>query len=279
MNHPLNIRNSEPLTLEQIAVRAPSALAHNAHSSRSERYAYIPTIGVIEAMQKAGFFVFEAKQSSARSDDRREYTKHMIRFRHTSQMQPMAVGDSLPEVVLVNSHDGSSAYRLMAGIFRLVCSNGMIVADSMQDSISVRHSGNVIDAVVEGSQRIIDQVPHTLHAVTRWSQLQLTEGEQVAFAESARTLRFGDSDGNVNTPITAEQLLRSRRAYDSGPDLWKTLNRVQENVIRGGMSAIGLDSQSHRRRFRAREVKGIDQDVKLNKALWQLAERMAELKS
>lgn len=274
----MNLRNSEPLTLEQIAVRAPSALAHNQHHSRSERYAYIPTIGVIEAMQKAGFFVFEAKRSAARSEDKRDYTKHMIRFRHQSQ-QSLAVGDSLPEVVLVNSHDGSSAYRLMAGIFRLVCANGMIVADSMQDSISVRHSGNVIDAVVEGSQRIIDQVPQTLHAVTRWSQLQLTEGEQQAFAESARVLRFGDSDGNVDTPITAEQLLRSRRAYDSGPDLWKTLNRVQENVIRGGMAAIGRDSQGHRRRFSAREVKGIDQDVKLNKALWHLAERMAELKA
>jgi hypothetical protein len=273
------LHTSEPLTLEQIAVRAPSALAHSPHSSRSERYAYIPTIGVIEAMQKAGFFVFEAKQSSARSEDKRSFTKHMIRFRHSSQICPIAVGDALPEVVLVNSHDGSSAYRLMAGIFRLVCSNGMIVADSMQDSISVRHSGNVIDAVVEGSQRIIEQIPQTLHAVTRWSQLQLTDGEQLAFADSARTLRFGDSEGNVDTPITAEQLLRSRRAYDSGPDLWKTLNRVQENVIRGGMRAYGRDANNRRRIFSAREVKGIDQDVKLNKALWQLAERMAELKS
>lgn len=106
----MNLSQPQPLTLEQIAVRAPSALAHNAHSSRSERYAYIPTIGVIEAMQKAGFFVFEAKQSSARSEDRREHTKHMIRFRHQSQ-QAVTVGDSLP-VVLVNSHDGSSAYLM-----------------------------------------------------------------------------------------------------------------------------------------------------------------------
>ena len=271
--------NSQPLTLDQIGQLAPSALARYAHNSRSDRYAYIPTIGVIEAMQKAGFYAFDAKQCRARDESKKDFTKHMIRFRHASQLQPVAVGDCLPEVVLVNSHDGSSAYKLMAGIFRLVCSNGMIVADSMQDSISVRHSGNIIEQVIEGSNQLVANVPKTLDAVTRWSQLQLTDGEQSAFADAARTIRFGDADGKVETPITADQLLRSRRAYDSGNDLWRTFNRVQENVIRGGMRARGRDSQGRSRVFSAREVKGIDQDVKLNKALWQLAERMAELKA
>jgi len=270
-------RNSEPLTLEVIGQLAPSALAHHAHDSRSDRYAYIPTIGVIEAMQKAGFYAFDAKQCKSRDASKKEHTKHMIRFRHNSQMD--AVGDCLPEVVLVNSHDGSSAYKLMAGIFRLVCSNGMIVADSMQDSISVRHSGNIIDQVIKGSNQLVANVPKTLDAVTRWSQLQLTEGEQAAFADAARTIRFGDAEGTVETPITAAQLLSPRRYYDAGNDLWKTFNRVQENVIRGGLRARGRDSQGRRRVFSARAVNGIDQDVKLNKALWQLAEKMAELKA
>jgi hypothetical protein len=269
----------QPLTIDQIGRKAPSALATAAHNSRSDRYTYIPTVDVILGMEKAGFHVFEAKQSSSRDLSRREHTKHMIRFRHASQIDSLTVGESLPEIVLVNAHDGSSAYKLMAGIFRLVCSNGMIVADSMTDSVTVRHSGDVIQQVIEGSNRIVNNAPKTLAAINNWQALQLTTGEQSAFAEAARIVRFGDSDGKVETPITAEMLLRSRRAADTGSDLWKTLNRVQENTIRGGISAVGRDSLGHRRRFSAREVKGIDQDVKLNKALWQLAETMASLKA
>jgi hypothetical protein len=166
------IRNSQPLTLDQIAEYAPSALAREAASDRSSRYAYIPTINVIEGMQKAG----------TRDESRKEHTKHMIRFRHESATTAMTVGDSLSEVILINSHDGTSAYKLMAGIFRLVCSNGLIVADTMQDSISIRHSGNVIDAVIEGSTRIVENAPKMLSAVNQWTNLQLTECKRTSFA-------------------------------------------------------------------------------------------------
>lgn len=228
-------------------------------------------------MEKAGFLPFAAMQSRTREEDRREFTKHLIRFRHTSQ--ELVVGDSFSEVILVNSHEGSSAYKLMAGIFRLVCSNGLIVADSMQDSITVRHSGNVIDQVIEGSTRIIKAAPKLLSTVQQWTNLLLTDGEQQAFAQAAHTVRFGDAEGNVETPITPAQLLQPRRSQDRGNDLYHTMNRVQENVVRGGLSNWGKDTEGRIRRSTSREVKGIDQNVKLNRALWTLAEKMAELKA
>lgn len=267
------------LTLDQVRQYAPSAFATEADSSRSSRYTYIPTVNIIEGMLAAGFAAFSATQSRTRDADRREHTKHLIRFRSIENMQALQVGDSLPEIVLVNSHDGTSAYKLMAGIFRLVCSNGMIVAESMQASISVRHQGNIIDAVIDGSNQIVANAPKTLEAVNSWKHLQLTSGEQAAFAEAAHTVRFADSEGSVSTPITPAQLLAPRRSADNGSDLWSVTNRVQENVIRGGLHAIARDANGRRiRRVSTREVKGIDQDVKLNRALWQLAERMAELK-
>jgi hypothetical protein len=272
-------RNQQPLTVEDINRLAPSALAREAYSDRSHRYTYIPTLEVIDGMKNAGFLPFAATQSRTRDANRREYTKHMIRFRHMDSMLSLSVGDSLAEVVLVNSHDGTSSYKLMAGLFRLVCLNGMVVSESMQDSITIRHSGAVIDAVIEGSNRIVQNAPKILDAVHSWTSLQLTSGEQSAFAEAAHTIRFADAEGKVETPITAAQLLQPRRRDDNSPDLWRTLNRVQENVIRGGLTAVGRDAHGRRRHTTTREVKGIDQDVRLNRALWQLAERMAELKS
>jgi hypothetical protein len=142
----------------------------------------------------------------------------------------------------------------------------------------VRHSGNVIPDVLEGAGRIIEAAPRITEQINRWNGLMLTGGEQQAFAEAARVTRFADAEGKVETPITAEMLLRPRRLEDNKADLWHTFNRVQENVIKGGLSAMGRDSQNRRRRTTTRHINGIDQDVKLNKGLWTLAEKMAELK-
>lgn len=188
------------------------------------------------------------------------------------------MGDSLPEIVLVNAHDGTSAYKLMAGIFRLVCSNGMIVAESMQDSISIQHKGDIVGQVIEGSMKLADQSHVALEKAKEWKTLQLTNGEQSVFANAAHSMRFADADGKVTTPITPDQLLRARRNGDTGNDLWTTLNRVQENVIRGGLHAYTRDSQNHLRRVSSRPVNGIDQDVRLNRALWILAKEMEKLK-
>lgn len=273
-------RIQAPLTIDQIAQYAPSALATQAHESRSSRYTYIPTIEVIHGMIRAGFQPFSASQSRSRIEGKSEFTKHMIRFRHQDFTAALAVGDLVPEVILVNSHDGSSAYKLIAGIYRLVCSNGLMVSDSTIGSVSIQHKGNIVAEVIEASNGIVEGSQKSIAAADSWGRLQLTAGEQGALAEAAHTLRFADSEGKVTTPITAAQLLRPRRSADQGNDLWKTFNVVQENVIKGGLHGVQRDEGGLRlRAVSTRQVKGIDQDVKLNRAMWQLAERMAELKT
>jgi hypothetical protein len=272
--------NTNALTLDQVRHYAPSAFAVEAHASRTSRYEYISTAAIMGEMEAVGFLPYKATQSRTRIADRAEHTKHMIRFRHADN-QSIKVGDTLPEVVLINSHDGSSAYSLMLGMFRLVCMNGLVISEGNCESVHVRHSGNVIDAVLEGSLSLIEKAPQVLSTIQDWKTLQLGTREQLAFAEAARSLRFADSDGTIDTPITPAQLLSPRRSEDNKPDLWSTLNRVQENVIQGGLSARGERQPNGRRgrRTTMREVRGIDQDVRLNRAMWALAEKMAELKS
>lgn len=272
-------RRQQPLTLDQVRNIAPSAFATQPHDSRSNRYVYIPTVNVIEAMLKAGFAPYSATQSTARSEDKANFTKHMIRFRRPDE-QMLYVGDSVLEVIVINSHDGSSCYELNAGLFRLACSNGLVVSEGMIASVHVRHKGDVIADVVNGSNQLVERAPKALQAINAWKQLQLSAPEQQAFAEAARTIRFADSEGKVETPITAAQLLTPRRSDDARNDLWATFNRVQENVTKGGLSARpARTAQNLRpRRVTTKAINGIDQDVKLNKALWTLTERMAEIK-
>jgi hypothetical protein len=296
INPSVLLRQQTPLSLDALRHYAPSAFATEAHESRSARYTYIPTAEIIAGLMKEGFQPFKATQGRCRTAGKQEYTKHLIRFRHPDSFSAIQrVGDSVPEVVLVNSHDGTSAYKLSAGLFRLVCSNGLMVADSTVQMLSIMHKGDIVRDVIEGSFQIVSQSEKALAKSDEWNQLQLTAGEQGAFAEAARELRFADAEGEIKTPITAAQLLRPRREDDAAqmndwrrptnpkPDLWHTLNVVQENVIRGGLHGFAqdVDAQTGRkiaRRVTTREVRGIDQDVKLNRALWMLAERMAELK-
>jgi hypothetical protein len=281
-----NSQFSNALTIDALRSLIPSAFATQAHSSRSSRYAYIPTSEVLEGLVREGFAPYKAVQSKSRIEGKTEFTKHMIRLRHADAVA--AASGNIPEVVIINSHDGTSAYKLLSGIFRMICTNGLISWEKKMGEISIHHKGNIVHQVIEGSFEIIGQSQKALGTIDNWSALQLTAGEQDAFAEAAHTLRFADADGKIETPITASQLLTPRRMADRSergawsrpaPDLYTTMNVVQENVIRGGLSARqpGTD-RARGRMVTTREVKGIDQDVRLNRALWQLAERMAELK-
>lgn len=275
------------MTIEAVRAAAPSAFASEAHSSRSSRYTYIPTSEVISGLMREGFQPYKAVQSRSRIEGKSEFTKHMIRFRHPDALTDIKVGDAVPEVVLVNSHDGTSAYKLSAGLFRLVCSNGLMVADSTIQMLSIMHKGDIVNQVIEGSFEIVKESSKALAKVEEFTEIALTGQEQAAFAEAAHILRFADAEGETKTPITAGQLLRPRRTEDAngpvygmttGPkqDVWHTFNVIQENVIKGGLHGRTPGRQG--RRITTREVTGIDQDQKLNRALWTLAERMAEIK-
>ena len=270
----------DALTDEQLRRHAPSAFAPEAHESRSARYTYIPTSAVIDGLRRNGFSPVAAKQSRTRDVSRRAFTKHMIRFRHEGQVQRVkTVGDTFPEIVLVNSHDGSSSYEIMAGLFRLVCLNSMVVSDKTFHAVKVPHKGNIVDQVIEGSYTVLEQSQQALEAAATWESVTLSRDEQYAMAEAARVLRFGDAGGDTDTPVSPDHLLTSRRAQDAGSDLWRVFNRLQENAIRGGLTALGRDAAGRRKRFTTRPVTGIDQDVRLNRALWVLGERMAALKA
>ena len=268
--------NRHALSNEEIQRFAPSAFAGQPYHQMSERYAFVPTSEVIDGMRSAGFMPVMASQSSSRIAGKENFTKHMLRFRSVNS-QLTNVGDSDLETVLINSHDGTSRYVLMLGVFRLVCSNGLIVSEPLVAGVKVRHVGDIIRSVIDGSLELIDQAPKIQQTINTWKTITLNPYEQNAFANSAHILRFPDQESTLAQAIKPESLLKARRYDDNGNDLWSTFNRVQENAINGGMRGIVRDGYRMSRRT-ARSVTGIDQNVNLNKALWRLAEEIATLK-
>lgn len=260
--NPTMIRENRPLTDDEIARFAPSIFATEPHESRSQRYTYIPTGEVLAGLRKEGFEPFMACQTRVRNADKREFTKHMMRLRHVSRINQ----DETNEIILLNSHDGTSSYQMIPGRFRFVCANGMVCGESFGE-VRVRHSGDVISQVIEGAFEVLDQFEVIDQERESMREVILRPHEQTALAQAALAYRY---DQVPHTPITPEQVLSPRRWDDRGSDLWTTFNRVQENLIKGGLH--GRNAKG--RPARTRAVTGIDQDVKLNRALWVLADAL-----
>ena len=253
------------------AVHMIPALAAAPHASRSERYAHVPTIAVLKALETEGFQIYGLNNTRVRDQSRHGHQKHMVRLRRPEHAQ----AEQSPEVILINSHDGSSSYRLLSGVFRFVCSNGLIVGDKWAN-IRIQHTGrDIISDVIEGTYSVVetfDKIADNIHAM---KAITLQPAEQEAYATAAVGLRYDDG----KAPVQAAAFLRPRRPADIGNDLWTTFNRVQENMIKGGLRGVTRDEHGRQKRATTRAVNGIDGDVKLNQALFTLAEHMAKLKA
>lgn len=258
------MNNTTFLNEIQLEKIAPSVFAMQKGSKTSDKYGFIPTINVVRGLKDVGFFPVQAKQSNSRSEDNKSYSKHLIRFR---QENAQPIDGLYPEIVLVNSHNGSTSYQLRAGIYRMVCTNGLIVGNDLFCR-RVRHQGDVISNVVEGASQLLEIFPKSIEIAKEWQGIKISPQQQIAYAEAAATLKWQEDE----IPVDAKQLVSPRRGADTAPDVWTTFNVVQENLIKGGQRY----RTENGRRQRTREVSSVGENTRLNTALWKLTERLAE---
>ena len=265
----------------QIASACPSIFASEAHGSRSEKYTYIPTIDVLRGLQREGFQPVEVRQGGSRDEEKRGFTKHLIRMRHTGSVG-LVGGDSVRELVLLNAHDGTSSYQLMSGLFRMICTNGLITCEGGEMQ-RIAHKGDIINNVIEGAFTITENGKDIGERVDYMRGVTLEQGEGEAFAKAALALRYTAKDAETGevkaAPVEPSQILRVRREADAGSDLWRTFNRVQEHLVQGGQGYTHRAANGRRSRRETRPVNSIDGNVNLNKALWVLAQEMGKLKA
>jgi hypothetical protein len=253
-----------PLSLDFIRQRVPALFTNEKHVSRSEKYTHIPTHTLLGSMEQAGFLPAEVRASGSRDIEKRPFVKHLIRFRHVDA-KPI-LNDVFPEVIVINGHDGSSAFHLLSGWFRLVCLNGMVCPEKAGFNFNIPHRGQVGD-VIEASYKVVEAFPRQAEKIEQMQRITLALEDQRDFAERAATLRF-DKD----LTMFADDLLVPRRSADVGNSLWQVFNMTQERLTKGPVwtyKQYGTQEQTSRR---ARPVNGINEVVKINQQLWALAE-------
>jgi len=218
------IRRDRPLTHEELMHYVPGIFGEDKHTSRSQNYTYIPTITVLESLQREGFQPFFACQTRVRDPGRRGYTKHMLRLRRAGEI------------------------------------NG--------EHVRVPHRGNVVDRVIEGAYEVVGVFDRIEEKRDAMQSLVLPPPARQALAQAALTYRYGDE----HQPVTTADILTPRRREDYGKDLWSAYQTIQENMLKGGISGRSAKGK----RIHTRAIHSIDTDIKLNRALWVMAETMLE---
>ncbi|NTF47054.1 DUF932 domain-containing protein [Rhizobium rhizogenes] len=270
------ISGRDALDNEALYRHVPSIFAREAHDSRSERYVYVPTIDIVEELRREGWFPFFAVQAVPRDGDRIGHAKHMLRLRRDGGIG-IGIGIGKPEaaeVIIVNSHDGTSSYQMFAGMLRFVCTNSLVAGERFEE-VRVPHKGNIQHDIIEGVYTVAEDFPRLIDASETMKEITLSADERRVLAEASLIARYGEEE----SPVRPEQIIEPRRREDTAQSLWMPYNVIQENMIRGGLNGQRRNAEGRVRRSQTRAINGIDQNVTLNRALWTLAEGMQRLKT
>lgn len=272
--------NATPISHDELQRHVPSLFATTAHESRSDRFVPIPTVNVLKALEAADFMPVYAQQSRTRIEGKQYFTRHMLRLRHRSLTN--AEGRAF-EIILSNANDGTSAYKMMAGIFRFVCLNGLFTGETFGAPVHVRHAGkDVIEQVQAGALNILETAPEALALVDEMKATPVDRSTALGYAQAAHLMRHPDAyeadpdSGELvlnPTRVAVEpiDLLRARRSADKHATAWHLFNIVQENTIKGGQRGHIVGSNGRTRRASTRAVTGIEQSTKINRTLWDMA--------
>lgn len=260
----LNTQSTTFLTKEQIKEKAKSVFAENGSSNTSEKYTHIPTYKVIEDMEKLGWGVTDAKEVKARKNA--GYQKHLIVFRNPDIMIDGADGDTVwPQILLTNSSDGKNAFTFRAGLFRLVCENGLVISTQDFADLKIRHFGYDFSELQKTITMMVEKLPLTVESMNKFKQTQLTDKQIEEFAKKALEIRFGEAEIKRVT-IDFNEFVKPTRKEDEGNDLWSVFNRVQEKIIDGDFN-YGFSTRTRK----ARKIKNFTKDIDINSQLFELA--------
>jgi hypothetical protein len=249
--------SSNTYSLEQIKAIAPSVFTTEKAPHLTDKYIQTPTSRVVEDLMSMGWQVTKAQEVKARKG--KGFQKHMIVFRNPEIMIKGANGDdSFPQILLTNSHDGKAAFNFRVGIFRLVCSNGLVISDADFNNVSIRHINYSFETLQTKIQEVITKLPNLVNKINLFKQTELTDAQMADFAQRAAALR-------TKQTINIMDVLTPERPQDAGNDLWVVFNRIQEKVIGGNYKYGGKNRK-------ARSVKNFQKDIELNEQLFELAE-------
>ena len=277
--------SSHFLSNEDIRRMCPMALqSAPTNPNVSDRYVQANTMTVIEDLAKLGWYPVEAKQCRAKKDSSGIRSFHIVAFQNPdikitkNSSNGETTIDAYPRIILTNSHDGFNAFKFMVGMFRLICSNGLVCGEQMVN-MSIRHINYNFDELRKVVTTAIEKVPEIVATMNKMRTIIPTEEQKVAIATEVIKIRKGvgeDEKFEVEQDII-DDILTPVREEDKAPDLWTIFNICQEKMIKGGFSYINQRNKQRSRLRKQRGITSIKKDMEFNQRLWNTATQYLEV--
>ena len=260
------MQKAKYLTKENMMSLAPSIFAEKPSSEVSKHYTHIPTTKVIDDMELLGWKPIQATEVKARKNSTKGFQKHLITFRNEDVVINGNDGDTVfPQILMTNSHDGKNAFQFQAGLFRLICSNGLVIADTQFEAVKMRHMGYTFEDLQEMIKEMVEKLPLTVESMNKMKAQEMEQEQILQFAKDAINTRFSEKEMK-RIKIDFDELVKPVRKEDAGNDLWSVFNVVQEKIIDGD-----FEYRAGGKMRKARQIKNFKQDMKINKELFNVA--------
>lgn len=263
------------LTREEIMARCPLAFAETpTNPELSNKYVLANTATVIDDMAKLGWQVVEAKQRKARKGSSGRFSFHMVIFQNPNVkiVTPNETGEEVveayPRIILTNSHDGLNCFKFMAGLLRLVCSNGLVICTHQMVDLKIRHIDYSFDELRETIQKAVSELPGQVEIMNEMKSYTLSVPERLSLALQMLAIRKNQKPSEIvadNEQL--ERLLEPVRDADKGNTLWNVYNVLQEKFTKGGYQETTLTGRTRT----ARPVNSFVRDLYNNKAYFETA--------
>jgi hypothetical protein len=269
--NPIN-KTVKPLSNDELLKFAPSIFSENPIEGVSDKYAFVPTFKLLDTFRNAGYYPINAGESKVRDEASEGYQKHIIQFRSLENLLRPNAKDEYEDIVLTNSHNRTSSFIVDLAVFRIVCSNMLVVPSKSFVHTSIVHVGFTEQKVKNAIKEVTSYMPKIKEEVAKFKSIYLTSAEEQMLANAAIDIRF---DTNTHY-IEADELLKVNYEEDYVPTLWSAYNRIQEAMIRGGVKMKNLVTGKN---FTSKAINGIDATIKFNKELFEIVQNVALLKT
>jgi len=255
------------ITKDQLKAMVPVAFADAPTSDKvSSKYLLVNTETIVDDLEKLGWKPVTAAQRKSRGKGT-IFSKHMVSFQNPDIMIKGKNGDdAYPRIILTNSHDGFNSFQFRVGIYRLVCSNGLVVADEEFSAFRIRHTGYTFEELRTVVGQAVNDLPNKVEVLNKMQVRMLTPQEQRQLAIDAMQLRSNKIDAEYDEE-TIQDLLTPTREADKGDSLWAIFNIVQEKITQGGYSAALKGAKVRK----VRKIKSFEKDLEVNQKLFRLA--------
>lgn len=238
------------------------------HQERSSRYVHVTTKEIGDIFESQGFGLVKYAQSKTKNELDQSHARHLVKFRY--QNDNLKIGDTKPEIIIQNDGLGTRSLRINFGLYRLVCSNGLVVGSSFF-KIKLNHDKNILTNLNDAIPKLLNQKDSLVDQYNKFIKSEITVGQVQDLAKAAFEIQTANSSLDlVNIDLT--QYLTSRRWADSENNGWNIYNRIQENMFR---HKIYAQVKNDRNELEFKALKRVNENsqraLEMNQELWNAA--------